>query len=84
MVFYYEIRGGQCRGNHSHITLDGKRDVTCYVGRDKHENEFLIKYGWPGDVSFFFFLIRNIITQMKYFSHSYHLFSLLTFAISDS
>jgi hypothetical protein len=22
------------------------------VGRDKHENEFLIKYGWPGDVWF--------------------------------
>ena len=51
MVFYYKIRGGQCRNAHSHITLTSE-DITCYVGRDKHENEYLIKYGWPGDVWF--------------------------------
>ncbi|OEU12927.1 DUF814-domain-containing protein, partial [Fragilariopsis cylindrus CCMP1102] len=27
-------------------------DIICYVGRDKHENEFLIKYGWPSDIWF--------------------------------
>lgn len=36
---------------HSHITLTSE-DITCYVGRDKHENEYLIKYGWPGDIWF--------------------------------
>ena len=25
---------------------------TIYMGRDKHENEHLIKYGWPGDSEF--------------------------------
>ena len=52
MMFYYSIRGGRCQGKYSHVFLDGERDVVCYVGRDKHENEFLIKYGWPGDVWF--------------------------------
>ena len=33
----------------SHITLSSS-DIICYVGRDKHENEYLIKYGWPGDM----------------------------------
>ncbi len=51
MVFYYSIRGGKCRNAHSHITLTSE-DITCYVGRDKHENEYLIRYGWPGDVWF--------------------------------
>ena len=26
--------------------------MVCYVGRDKEENEDLIKYGWPEDVWF--------------------------------
>ena len=52
MVFYYSIRGGPCRNANSHIILDGQKDIICYVGRDKHENEFLIKYGWPGDIWF--------------------------------
>lgn len=52
MVFYYSIRGGPCRNANSHIVLDGEKDIVCYVGRDKHENEFLIKYGWPGDIWF--------------------------------
>ncbi|CAJ1950204.1 unnamed protein product [Cylindrotheca closterium] len=52
MVFYYSIRGGPCRNANSHIILDGNKDIICYVGRDKHENEFLIKYGWPGDIWF--------------------------------
>jgi len=51
MVFYYSIRGGQCLNDHSHITLTSD-DIICYVGRDKHENEYLIKYGWPGDIWF--------------------------------
>jgi hypothetical protein len=51
MVFHYTIRGGPCRNEHSHIHLSSE-NITCYVGRDKHENEFLIKYGWPGDVWF--------------------------------
>ena len=51
MVFYYTIRGGQCLNKHSHITLKSE-DIICYVGRDKHENEYLIKYGWPGDIWF--------------------------------
>jgi hypothetical protein len=52
MVFHYTIRGGKCLGKHSDIELDSSFDLTCYVGRDKHENEFLIKYGWPGDIWF--------------------------------
>mmetsp|Transcript_34548 Transcript_34548/g.74932 ORF Transcript_34548/g.74932 Transcript_34548/m.74932 type:complete len:528 (-) Transcript_34548:80-1663(-) len=51
MVFYYTIRGGQCLNDHSHITLSSS-DIICYVGRDKHENEYLIQYGWPGDIWF--------------------------------
>eukprot|EP00934_Nitzschia_sp_Nitz4_P007647 Nitzschia sp. Nitz4//scaffold1_size375055//179875//181515//NITZ4_000272-RA/size375055-processed-gene-0.360-mRNA-1//1//CDS//3329541033//7637//frame0 len=51
MVFHYTIRGGQCKNGSSHINLNSE-DITCYVGRDKHENEYLIKYGWPGDIWF--------------------------------
>lgn len=51
MVFHYTIRGGPCLNANSHITLTSS-DITCYVGEDKHENEYLIKYGWPGDVWF--------------------------------
>ena len=36
MVFIFEIRGG----------------FYCYMGRDKYENEDLIKYGWEEDVWF--------------------------------
>ena len=36
MVFVFEIRGG----------------FYCYMGRDKYENEELIKYGWEEDVWF--------------------------------
>ena len=68
MVFYYQIRGGPCRGKHSHLELTAD-DIICYVGRDKHENEHLIKYGWPGDIWFHvdalssahvYFRIRNL------------------------
>ncbi|KAJ9450873.1 Coiled-coil domain-containing protein 25-like protein [Diplonema papillatum] len=38
MVFFY--------------TLASAPNMTCYVGRDKHENEELIKWGWPEDVWF--------------------------------
>jgi hypothetical protein len=51
MVFYFTIRGGPCCNANSHIVLSSS-DIICYVGKDKHENEFLIKYGWPGDIWF--------------------------------
>jgi hypothetical protein len=51
MVYNFTIWGGPCLGLHSHITLSSA-DITCYVGEDKHENEFLIKYAWPGDIWF--------------------------------
>lgn len=38
MVFYYTPRGADKTGH------------TIYVGKDKHENEELIKYGFPEDV----------------------------------
>lgn len=71
MVFFYTIRGGQCLNAHSHISLT-PTDITCYVGRDKHENEYLIKYGWPGDIWFHvdglssahvYFRLKNIQTN---------------------
>lgn len=37
MVFYYKSTCGK---------------YTLYMGRDKYENEDLIKYGWPEDVWF--------------------------------
>mmetsp|Transcript_30649 Transcript_30649/g.52337 ORF Transcript_30649/g.52337 Transcript_30649/m.52337 type:complete len:554 (+) Transcript_30649:233-1894(+) len=70
MVFYYTIRGGQCLNEHSHIHLT-PQDIICYVGRDKHENEHLIKYGWPGDIWFHvdglssahvYFRLKNVTT----------------------
>ena len=36
MVFYFEARGG----------------YQIYMGRDKYENELLIKHGWPEDIWF--------------------------------
>lgn len=51
MVNYYTIRGGSCKNEHAAITLRSS-DIICYVGRDKHENEYLIQYGWPGDIWF--------------------------------
>ena len=38
MVYYY--------------TLSSAPDITCYVGKDKYENEELIKLGWEEDVWF--------------------------------
>jgi len=57
MVYFYKIRGGQCRqgggGTADYSSIELKpTDIICYVGRDKHENEHLIKYGWPGDIWF--------------------------------
>ena len=40
MVFYFYPRGYE----------DGRDDYLIYMGRDKHENEDLIKYGLPVDV----------------------------------
>jgi hypothetical protein len=74
MVFYYSIRGGPCQNAHDHISLDGEQDIVCYVGRDKHENEHLIKYGWPGDIWFHvdslssahvYFRIKNLHSNLK-------------------
>lgn len=51
MVYFFQIRGGQCEGRLAALHLRPE-DIICYVGRDKHENEELIRYGWPGDVWF--------------------------------
>ena len=48
MVFHYTVRGGNCTGAYSRVTLSAA-DIVCYVGRDKYENEYLIKYGLPSD-----------------------------------
>jgi hypothetical protein len=32
-----------------YFTLASNPSVTCYMGRDKHENEDLIRWGWPED-----------------------------------
>lgn len=32
-----------------YFTLQSNPNVTCYMGRDKHENEDLIRWGWPED-----------------------------------
>lgn len=67
MVFFYKIRGGPCKGSLSHITLR-TQDIVCYVGRDKHENEHLIKYGWPGDV---WFHVDGLSSAHVYFRLNY-------------
>eukprot|EP00758_Cryptobia_borreli_P001555 Tbor_TRINITY_DN2338_c0_g1::TRINITY_DN2338_c0_g1_i1::g.201::m.201 len=38
MVFYFTLRSNPA--------------VTCYMGRDKYENEDLIRWGWPEDIWF--------------------------------
>lgn len=35
-----------------YFTLESDPSVMCYMGRDKYENEYLIKYGWPEDYWF--------------------------------
>lgn len=35
-----------------YFTLASDPNVTCYMGRDKYENEELIKWGWPEDIWF--------------------------------
>ncbi|CBH11835.1 hypothetical protein, conserved [Trypanosoma brucei gambiense DAL972] len=35
-----------------YFTLAADPSVICYMGRDKYENEKLIKYGWPEDIWF--------------------------------
>ena len=35
-----------------YFTLHSDPSVTCYMGRDKYENEELIKWGWPEDIWF--------------------------------
>nr|CCC91043.1 conserved hypothetical protein [Trypanosoma congolense IL3000] len=35
-----------------YFTLASDPSATCYMGRDKFENEKLIKYGWPEDIWF--------------------------------
>lgn len=51
MVFFFKIRGGQCLNGSSHINLRASA-ISCYVGRDKHENEHLIAHGLPSDIWF--------------------------------
>ena len=45
MVFYFHPRG-------YNSDSEGTQDYLIYVGKDKHENEGLIKYGLPCDVWF--------------------------------
>jgi hypothetical protein len=71
MVFYYKIRGGRCKGASSHIDLRSE-DIVCYVGRDKFENEHLIKYGWPGDV---WFHVDDLSSAHVYFRLNYDIAS---------
>lgn len=35
-----------------YFTLHSDSSILCYMGRDKYENEELIKYGWPEDIWF--------------------------------
>lgn len=35
-----------------YFTLPSDPSVFCYMGRDKYENEELIKFGWPEDIWF--------------------------------
>lgn len=35
-----------------YFTLTSDPSVICYMGRDKYENEELIKFGWPEDIWF--------------------------------
>lgn len=35
-----------------YFTLHSDPSVKCYMGRDKHENEDLIRWGWPEDIWF--------------------------------
>lgn len=35
-----------------YFTLQSDPSVICYMGRDKYENEELIKFGWPEDIWF--------------------------------
>jgi predicted ribosome quality control (RQC) complex YloA/Tae2 family protein len=35
-----------------YFTLHSDPNVVCYMGRDKYENEELIKWGWPEDIWF--------------------------------
>lgn len=35
-----------------YFTLSADPSVLCYMGRDKYENEELIKFGWPEDIWF--------------------------------
>lgn len=35
-----------------YFTLTSDPSVLCYMGRDKYENEELIKFGWPEDIWF--------------------------------
>jgi hypothetical protein len=67
MVFFYQIRGGPCKGELNHITLR-QEDVICYVGRDKHENEALIAHGWPGDI---WFHVDSVSSAHVYFRLNY-------------
>lgn len=55
MVFYFKAR-----------PEDG--DYTIFMGIDKHENEELIKYGFPEDIWYFllFYLIRSMSCAQKF------------------
>lgn len=66
MVYYFKTRCGQ---------------YTIYMGKDKYENEDLIKYGHPEDcVSYWLFYRVTILTQL-YFARSNTQVSLIIYII---
>jgi hypothetical protein len=52
MVFYFKAR-------------PEAGDYTIFMGLDKYENEELIKYGFPEDIWYSFFLINFLLIQFK-------------------
>ena len=54
MVFYFTSAGGAPAGwaMRSHVSAVVSPPAFLYMGRDKFENENLIKFGWPEDVWF--------------------------------
>jgi hypothetical protein len=64
MVFYFKAR-------------PEAGDYTIFMGLDKHENEELIKYGFPEDIWYSFFLINFLLIQFKVSIFAIWVFDLL-------
>jgi hypothetical protein len=64
MVFYFKAR-------------PEAGDYTIFMGLDKYENEELIKYGFPEDIWYSFFLINFLLIQFKVSIFAIWVFDLL-------